>query len=393
MTLSAPGPQPSGHLGADDQEARYYLEERYARRPRSAKSLSLYYRLKPLLPRSLQVALRRRYARHLRRRHQTEQRFPRWPIEPVLVDRERANLRARLREAGEGGAPLVAPWPSGHTFAFVLTHDVEGADGLANVPRVLAVERRHGMVSSWNLVAEDYPIDAGVLDAIREAGGEIGLHGLSHDGRLFESRAQFERQLPQIQRYLRAWGAQGFRSPSTHRNADWMPELGCLYDSSFPDTDPFEPQPGGCCSIFPYFLGELVELPITLVQDHTLFEILAEPDIALWREKATWIATQGGLVTVLVHPDYMRSDKRLRQYSELLAFLAGIGGGWHALPRDVAQWWRRRAPLEAAVRRGEIPDQADLAASGASLVWARDVDGQVVFLPPTSPPLEPLGPG
>ena len=59
-----------------------------------------------------------------------------------------------------------------------------------------------------------------------------------------------------------------------HRNADWMPELGCLYDSSFPDTYPFEPQAGGCCSIFPFFLGDLVELPITLVQDHTMWEIL-----------------------------------------------------------------------------------------------------------------------
>ena len=112
------------------------------------------------------------------------------------------------------------------------------------------------------------------LRHIRAKGCEIGLHGIKHDCKLFESRASFEAELPKIHRYLREWQAVGFRSPATHRNADWMPELGCLYDSSFPDTDPFEPQGGGCCSIFPFFLGDLVELPITLVQDHTMLEIL-----------------------------------------------------------------------------------------------------------------------
>ena len=34
---------------------------------------------------------------------------------------------------------------------------------------------------------------------------------LHHDGRLFESRARFERRLPTIHRYLREWGAEGFQ--------------------------------------------------------------------------------------------------------------------------------------------------------------------------------------
>jgi hypothetical protein len=111
-----------------------------------------------------------------------------------------------------------------------------------------------------------------------------------------------------------------------------MPELGAGYDASFPDTDPFDAQPGGCCSILPHFLEDLVELPITLPQDFSLFEILREPDIGLWREKASWIAEHGGLVNVLVHPDYALTEERLRHYDELLSFLASLEGGWHALP-------------------------------------------------------------
>jgi peptidoglycan/xylan/chitin deacetylase (PgdA/CDA1 family) len=381
----APGPSPlpleplAYAPAANGMGSADLLHERYRRRTPPAASLALYYRLKPALPRPAQLAVRRAYARRLRRRHERNSRFPRWPIEPVLTDRAEAQLRDRLRQTGAYSLPLIGLWPAGHRFAYVLTHDVEGPRGLANVPRLLEVERRHGMVSSWNLVAEDYPIDPEVVATIRDAGGEIGLHGLTHDGRLFESRRSFERQLPRIRERVRAWGVEGFRSPSTLRNAAWMAELPVAYDSSFPDTDPFEPHPGGCCSILPFFLGPVVELPMTLVQDHTLFEILRERDIAVWRRKAEWIAHHGGLVTVLVHPDYMLSRERLLRYEELLGFLRCLPGGWHALPRDVARWWRRRAALDDRLRRGEPIGEATLAGAGASVAWAREHAGEIII--------------
>ena len=290
------------------------------------------------------------------------------------MERREAEQLERLRRSGGERVPFLGTWPHGHRFAFVLTHDVERERGLAEVERLLELEARHGMVSAWFLVAEDYPIDTEIVQAILAAGCEIGLHGLHHDGRLFESRDHFERQLPRLRRYLRDWNADGFRSPGAHRHAGWMPEVGSSYDSSFHDTDPFDAQPGGCCSILPYFLQDLVELPMTLPHDFTLFELLREPDIRVWREKASWIARQGGLVNVLVHPDYALTKERLSHYDELLGHLASLEGGWHALPREVASWWRRRAALEAALGRREVPDVQALAAAGASLWWAEERD-------------------
>jgi peptidoglycan/xylan/chitin deacetylase (PgdA/CDA1 family) len=370
---------------ADVIDPEDLLLERYCRRTTRAGWLAMYYRLKPALPRSLQLRMRRLYARRLRRRHESGGGFPQWPIEPILVQRLEAHLRRRLHETGADRLPLVGFWPHGHRFAFVLTHDVEGPRGLAHVPRILDLERRHGVVSCWNLVGHDYPIDRHVVDAIRAAGGEIGLHGLRHDGRLFASRRAFERELPGIHERMAAWGAEGFRSPSTLRNAAWMRELPVEYDSSFPDTDPFEPQPGGCCSILPFLLGQVVELPITMVQDHTLFDILGESDIGLWRRKAAWIARHGGLVTVLVHPDYMLDDERMRRYEELLSFLGSLEGGWHTLPRDVARWWRQRAALDAALLRGEMIEEAALTTAGATLAWARERDGDIIIEPGSWP--------
>lgn len=314
-----------------------FLREEYAEAGRPGLATRSYYRLKPLIPRSLQLRMRRAYARR-----QAQRAFPRWPVEPLLVEHLEGRLRAEI-EAHGGPLEMVWLWPHGRRFAITLTHDVEGPAGVANIERLLAIERRHGFVSSWNFCGEGYRIPDGLFDWIRASGGEVALHGITHDDIMWRDRGRFERQLPAIHRYLEAWDAVGFRSPATHRNAAWMPELGALYDSSFPDTDPFEPKAGGCCSIWPFFLDDMVELPITLVQDHTLWEILRTRSIDPWVEKSEWIAEHHGLVNLILHPDYAVDQERLDLYEALLEHFIAMEGAWHALPRDVAGWWRDRA--------------------------------------------------
>jgi hypothetical protein len=346
-------------------------------------ALRTYYAVKPLLPRRLQLALRRLYARR-----QALRRFPAWPIEPLLVDHHYGQLRRRLRASGGGRLPFVNFWPDGRRFAAVVTHDVETSAGIESIGTLLELERRHNVVSSWNFLAEGYPIPDGTFEMIRAAGGEIGVHGITHDGKLFRDRRSFDAELAKIHRYLRAWDAVGFRSPGTLRNADWMPDLGCLYDSSFPDTDPFEPQPGGCCSIFPYFLGDLVELPITLAQDHTLWEILRLRSIDVWREKGDWLISHRGLINLIVHPDYVASPERLELYDELLRYLRArldVDRGWHALPRDVASWWRVRAGLRIEGAEGAERIGGENGAAGyverATVAWAYELDGALTIDP------------
>jgi peptidoglycan/xylan/chitin deacetylase (PgdA/CDA1 family) len=368
----------------DPQDAGFdpndFLLERYAQREDGQSALMRgYYAIKPLLPRRLQIAMRRR---HAARRARSE--FPAWPIEPLLVDHERHLFRQRLAGTGASRVPFVGYWPEGRQFASIVSHDVEGPEGIANIPRVLELERKHGLVSCWNFCAEWYEIPDGTFEAVRAAGCEVGLHGILHDGKLFRDRAGFEANLPKIHRYLELWDAVGFRSPATHRNPDWMPELGCLYDGSFPDTDPYEPQAGGCCSIFPYFIGDLVELPITLVQDHTLWEILRDESIDRWTEKSGWIAANHGLVQLLVHPDYLLSDARFTLYDSFLEWLSSLhrsGGGWQALPREVAEWWKQRSSLECSQGGdGEVRVIGGPGVERATVGWAgEDENGDVVL--------------
>jgi len=89
-------------------------------------------------------------------------------------------------------------------------------------------------------------------------------------------------------------------------------------------------------------IGQVVELPITLPQDHTLWEILRRPALPVWRQKTEWLRRCGGLINIIIHPDYLTTSGRWREYEDFLDDLRVTRDVWVALPRDVANWWRHR---------------------------------------------------
>jgi hypothetical protein len=116
------------------------------------------------------------------------------------------------------------------------------------------------------------------------------------------------------------------------------------WDSSMPAWDPFQPKPGDCHRYVPFPLNErCVELPVTLWQDFTLLEELQMRDISVWRAQIDAIHAIGGLINVIVHPDYLVGPQRLALYRSLLEHLLSKDGLWLATPSDVAAWQRSRA--------------------------------------------------
>jgi hypothetical protein len=313
---------------------------------RLPRSRRLYYLLKPLLPRALTVRLRQAHKDGARRGFRLG-----WPIEDRYARFLWETAGHLMDRAGERELPFVHFWPHGRRFALVLTHDIETAEGQAWVPVVAGLEERLGFRSSFNFVAERYPVDPGLVRDLRDRGFEVGVHGLKHDGRKLRSRRAFERRSHKINAHLQASGAVGFRSPLTHRNPEWMQSLQIEYDSSFFDSDPFEPIPGGTMSLWPFLMGRFVELPYTLPQDFTLTDVLGERSARTWLEKTAFIARFSGMALLNTHPDYLRDPARWRPYQEFLERMAGAADHWHALPREVARWWRRRlaAPDPAAL--------------------------------------------
>ena len=218
------------------------------------------------------------------------------------------------------------------------------------------MEMRLGFRSSFNFIPEGNYVTPKSLRAWLVTNGfEVGLHDLRHDGKLYSSRKRFTAKAQKINHYLEEWQAVGFRSGFMLRNLGWLQDLKILYDSSTFDTDPFEPQPEGVNTIFPFCIARndgstYIELPYTLPQDSTLFLLLQETSIETWKRKLDWIAQHGGMALVIVHPDYMSfddrkdpSEYRARLYQEFLEYVAERYGNrcWFALPRDVATYAAR----------------------------------------------------
>jgi peptidoglycan/xylan/chitin deacetylase (PgdA/CDA1 family) len=269
-----------------------------------------------------------------------------WPVDDSLDLLQRFLLRLILIASGRTELQFAWFWPDRHPSAVVLTHDVETADGLANITRVMEMETARGFRSSFNFVPVDYAVPATLLQELQEGGFEVGVHGYTHDGLLFSSWSTFRERVGTINEFARLWKAKGFRSPATYRNLEWFHLLEFEYDSSVSNTSPCEPQPGGCGSFFPYPVDGLIELPITLPQDHTLFELLAKSDASTWLASLARIEEANGMACVLTHPDpgtgYVGCDGNDAHYAALLDAVAA-SDAWTPLPRDLARWWRVRA--------------------------------------------------
>jgi len=348
----------AGRIMARDASAWYehLVYERWRKNAHTGglppAALSIFYHVKSLIPRSVQLHLRRRLIKR-----QGSPVFPAWPFEVAGYDLVGIAFADALLDRGVDAVRFPWFWPDSATAAVTLTHDVESAAGLGHASVVAEWEEHHGFRSSFNIVSDWYPLDMRQVRDLQRRGHEIGSHAIYHDRSLFASREAFERQLPLLREAAEHLGAVGFRSPATHRRVEWLSELPFSYDCTMPHSDPYEPIPGGTATTWPFFHGDVVELPYTAPQDHTLFNLLEHRDSALWQEQLEHVVACHGLFQLLTHPDsnYLGRPVIGRAYRHVLEAIACRDAVWVALPRDIADWWRRRAqgltPRENGIAR------------------------------------------
>ena len=311
-----------------------------------------YYFVRPLLGVSIRRYLQRVYLRGWDRIP-----FPTWPVDDT-VDRVHRKLMALLlKTQGLERTPFVWFWPRGYTSCAVITHDVEDKLGRDFCSKLMDVDESFGVRSAFQIVPEkNYDVSKSFRESITARGFEVNVHDLKHDGRLYADHVEFQRRAARINDYVREYGAQGFRSGILYRNADWFDAFQFSYDMSLPNVAHLDPQRGGCCTVMPFFIGKIVELPLTCTQDYTLFQILGDYSINLWQKQIALIRKNYGLITFIIHPDYLLEPRALSTYKALLEYLANLraqDGLWTALPRDVANWWRLRSRMELVRQNGE----------------------------------------
>lgn len=310
-----------------------------------------YYQLRPMLSDSMRKSLQRLFLRQ-----GDKLSFPKWPVD-TSVERILENLLMRsMRVRHVEKIPFIWFWPDGAPAAAIVTHDVETAAGVNAIPALIAIDEAFQIKASFQLVPEErYEVSKVLLDLIRRKQCEVNVHGLNHNGNLFGNRKNFLRQAKAINRYMQEFRAEGFRSACMYRNVDWYDKLNIAYDMSVPNVAHMEPQRGGCCTVFPYFIGKILELPLTTIQDYSLFNILGDYSIELWKKQIELIEQKHGLISFIVHPDYIMAENALSVYKTLLAYLSNLrneGRVWIALPGAVNRWWRERSAMKLVLESG-----------------------------------------
>ena len=306
----------------------------------------IYYLLRPMLPVSLRKHVQKVYLRDWETIP-----FPAWPVD-CSVDRLFEKLLVlTLQVRHIDCIPFIWFWPEGHTACAMVTHDVEETAGRDFTGRLMDIDETFGIKASFQIVPEKrYTVSPAYLDDIRQRGCEVCIQGLDHDGWLFGNFEKFLGAAEKINHYAKQFGAQGFRSPIMYRNVDWLKYLEFSYDMSVPNVARLEPQRGGCCTVMPYFLpGGMLELPLTTIQDYSLFHILEEYSIALWKQQINIILDRHGLMSFLIHPDYVMQTRAQDVYKALLDYLNQLRadrGVWMALPGEVDRWWRERSEMQ-----------------------------------------------
>lgn len=312
-----------------------------------------YYMVRPLLP----VAVRK----HLQRaslKGWENKPFPKWPVDRSVDSVFDQLMALAIGKQKAEKIPFIWFWPEGKTGCAIMTHDIETRTGLDFCPALMDLNDSHGIKSSFQVIPEGrYHAEKHELDAIRNRGFEVNVHDWNHDGHLFSNRELFLSRAAKINEVAAEYRAEGFRSGVLYRNTDWYGDLNFAYDMSVPNVGHLDPQPGGCCTVMPYFIGKMLEIPLTTIQDYSLLHILRDYSTDVWKRQVGRILDGYGLANFNVHPDYVIEQKARTVYSQLLAYLASLASEqniWLCLPRDVNRWWRDRSQMKLVERDGRL---------------------------------------
>jgi hypothetical protein len=310
-----------------------------------------YYGIRKFLPVAVRRHLQRMYFNDWRKR-----KFPSWPVDFSADSLREEILRLSMEAAGVTRVPFIWFWPNGALSSLIVTHDVETKAGVDFTSELMDIDTSYGFRSSFQVIPEGrYAVTDDYVQEIRDRGFEFNIHDLNHDGRLYREREEFLRRAKKINEYVQKYKARGFRAGAMYRNADWYSSYEFSYDMSVPNVAHFEPKRGGCCTVLPFFIGKMVELPLTAAQDYTLFHILNDYSIGLWQQQIDLVRKRNGLISFITHPDYLIESRARSVYESLLDHLRKMVSTekvWAALPGEVDRWWRARSAMRLVQTEG-----------------------------------------
>ena len=365
-----------------------YVKDSIFRSPTTAAAAKAYYLIRPILSVSV-----RKYIQRIRLVDWDKVPFPHWPVD-VTVDNLFAHLMLmNLDSQKVDRIPFIWFWPDGANSCAIMTHDVETTEGRDYCSKLMSINDRYGIKSSFQVVPERrYEVPESYLQEIRDRNFEINVQDLNHDGRLYRERKTFLKRIEKINEYGRQWQANGFRAAVLYRRQNWFDSLQFSYDMSVPNVSPLDPQRGGCCTVMPYFIGDILELPVTTTQDYSLFHVLNQYSLDLWKQQCELIMKKHGMMSFIMHPDYIITSREKQIYEDLLEYLAQLRDErnvWLPKPGEVNDWWRQRSKMRLVEEDGEWRIEG-LGHERARVAYASKQDGKLAISFDSSPTAVPV---
>ena len=310
---------------------------------------SAYYLVRDILPDSIRRQMQRVYFGDWRNRT-----FPNWPVDATVDTLHQTFLRLAMEASTVKKVPFIWFWPDGAPSCHILTHDVETKPGRDFTSQLMDIDESYDFKASFQVIPEKrYEVPDEYVREIRGRGFEFNIHDLNHDGNLYREREEFLRRARKINAYAQRYGARGFRAGALYRNLEWYGAFEFSYDMSIPNVAHLEPQRGGCCTVMPFFIGKILELPLTTTEDYSILHILGDESIDLWKRQFELITENHGLASFIAHPDYLIEPRARKLYEKLLDYLrerVAHEKVWSALPGEVDRWWRARNQMRLVSR-------------------------------------------
>lgn len=243
-----------------------------------------------------------------------------------------------------------------------------GEFGAVAAPRILALLKKHGILSTWFVpghTIESFPAES---EAVVAGGHEIAHHGWTHRLPAQLSREEEEAELVRGNEAIgRLSGrpARGYRSPAwdlSPHTIELLENHGFRYDSSMMGNDytPYRARKGDGIELLKPLrrgpLSKIVELPISwTLDDYPHFEFLRTADVVLpglqtadgvlrnWSDDFLYMTQimDWGIITYTCHPYVIGRGHRMLMLERLIEELIERGAVFLTMEQALAEWLAR----------------------------------------------------
>lgn len=227
------------------------------------------------------------------------------------------------------------------------------------------------------MVLQKHPQVLGAV-ARKGEGAELAAHGYAHLDYTSVADFRVEKHIRIAKAVFHRHGYRrvGFRFPYLRRNPGLLAELdrqALIWDSSevvewdvldrseFTTLawdaynrilETYAPSPASGFRSLPYFIGNLVEIPVSMPDDDVLIDRMkvrkSDRLSSVWGRMLIEAWSRGEMMVVQLHPErYFFFREALHR---LLTKARGLGNVWTASLGEIAEWWRERSGLRLEFR-------------------------------------------